>query len=820
MFVHRSNHLEPLVEALAALVSTPSLAPIQPEIIVVQSKGLERWLSMELSRRHGVWANAQYPFPRNFIERALTAVLDEDAEAEAGPGFAPETLCWSIAALLPGLVELPDFAELRGYLRDDVSGARRVELATRIADVFDQYPVYRPELVLDWEAGAAGGWQSILWRALVERHGAGHLARRAASFAAALARRDVSPRGLPGRVSLFGIGSLPPLFVDVLAALAGLVEVHLFVLSPSREHWAEIRSRRDLARAARARGGDDGLSEAALALAEGNPLLASLGRLGRDFQFVLESRVDYREDDRDLYLDASAGELPTMLATLQADVLGLRHRRAGSVEALPLALQADDRSLAVHVCHGPMREVEVLRDQLLAMFHEEPGLEPRDVIVMTPDLETYAPLVEAIFAGDSTENGALPFRIADRGLRVESPTADAFFALLDTAAGRITASAVLDLLGRAAIRERFDLGEDELDTVRDWVVESNVRWGVDAAHRATFQQPPFKETTWRFGLDRLLLGYAMPGDGRVLFHDTLPFDDVEGSGADLLGRFASFCEVLFDVQRSLAAPRPVEGWRDALGAAMDRMVAEPERGAHELQTLRGALSDLAEAAREAGFDEPVPLHVVRARLEAQAAAPGGQHAFLSGGITVCALLPMRSIPFRIVCLLGMNDGAFPRAPRAPSFDLVARHPRRGDRSPRDEDRYLFLEAILSARSRLLLTYVGRSVNDNAELPPSVVVSELLDVLDESFGEADAARRHVVVVHPLQPFSATGFGADGDPRVFSYSARFRDGARALVGLRQGFPSFFRRLPPPDDAGARVTLDELSAFFAKGGDPARA
>ena len=354
--------------------------------------------------------------------------------------------------------------------------------------------------------------------------------------------------------------------------------------------------------------------------------------------------------------------------------------------------------------------------------------------------------------------------------------------------------------------------------MRGWVIGANVRWGVDAAHRASFQQPPFKETTWRFGLDRLLLGYAMPGEGRVLFRDTLPFDDVEGSEAELLGRLASFCEALFDVQRSLGGPRTIEGWRDALGAALDRMIAEPDHGADELQAIRGALYDLAEEAHAAGFDEPVPLHVVRAGLEAHAsiARPGGEHAFLSGGVTVCALLPMRSIPSRVVCLLGMNDGAFPRQRRAPSFDLVAKHPRRGDRSPRDEDRYLFLEAILSARSRLLVTYVGRSMKDNAEIPPAVVVSELLDVLDESFAgaEPDAARRHVVVVHPLQPFSPAYFRAGGDARVFSYAARYRDGARALLGRdpRAEAPASSAagyRLPPRRAPPSRSTSSRASS-----------
>ncbi|MGK4002826.1 exodeoxyribonuclease V subunit gamma [Sorangium sp. So ce1036] len=820
MFVHRSNRLESLLDELAALVAMPGPAPTEPEVIVVQSKGMERWLALELAQHLGIWANARFPFPRRFIEEALAAVLD--APASEAPRFTPEQIVWSIAALLPDLVTQPAFAELRGYLEGDALGVRRLDLAARVADLFDQYPVYRPDRVLAWEAGEDDGWQSSLWRALVARVGATHIARRAADFAAAAARLGEAPSGLPCRISIFGIGSLPPLFVDLFAALGRLIEVHLFLLSPSREHWAEIRSRREIARELRAahRNGPAAEPEEALALAEGNPLLASLGRMGRDFQFVLESRVDYVEDPRDLYVDPLAAGPRSMLAVLQSDILSLRHRRAGDPATPPLPVARDDRSITIHVCHGPMREVEVLRDQILAMLHDVPGLEPHDILVMSPDLKTYAPLVEAIFGTDPRERDHVPFRIADRGIEAESPVLEAFFALLSVVAGRVSASAVLELLGREPIRTAFAIAEDELDALRGWVVESNVRWGIDAAHRARSKQPAFHETTWRFGLDRLLLGYAMPGEGRVLFQGTLPFDDVEGSDGDLLGRFAAGCERLFALEQALAGPHPVAVLHEKLSAALDGLLAAPDGHAHELQALREALADLVEDAREAGFDEPVPLEVVRARLEARLGEPGGAHAFLARGVTFCALLPMRSIPFRVVCLLGMNDEIFPRAARAASLDLIAEHPRRGDRSPRDEDRYLFLEALLSARDRLLLTYVGQSMRDHAEIPPSVVVSELLDAIDEGFtldppargARIRPAREHVLVRHPLQPFSPVYFRAGGDARLFSYAARFCEGARALIDPRVEEPPFFHaRLRPPDEPITAVTLDQLSEFF---------
>ncbi len=822
MYVHRSNRLEPLVSRLAAVCATPGLGPMEAEVIIVQNKGMGRWLGMELARDLGVFANAKFPTPRTFLEEAFAAVLGEAiTAAPPASSFSPERLVWSIAALLPSLELEPAFSELRGYLAGDRQGARRIELAARLADVFDQYPVYRPDLVLGWETSPPGEWQAILWRKLVERNEGlpTHLARRAADAISALDQLSSRPAALPKRVSIFGIDSLPPLFVDAFAALAKHLDVHLFLISPSRAYWAEIRDQREIARSRIAAGKD---ADDDLAHTLGNPLLASFGRIGRDFQYILEGRVDYLEDAGDLHVEPPGS---TMLATLQADILALRHRRPirpnrpdESDVVAPCAIDPGDRSITVHACHGPMREVEVLRDQILAMLHENKDLEPRDIVVMTPDLETYAPLFEAVFGASSADPGHVPYRIADRGLRAERSSVDAFLALLDAATGRLTASTVLDVLGREPVRARFAIDEAEVVTIQRWVTDVNVRWGIDAAHRKSHGQPPFKETTWRFGLDRLFLGYAMPGGDRLLFRDTLPFDDIEGSSAELLGRFADFCEALFDLQRALAAPCSLASWHERLVAALDQLVKEPDEEGGGLQHIREILCTLAEDAKAGGFDEPVSIDVVRSRLRAKLDEPGGGSAFLAGGVTVCALLPMRSIPFEAICLLGMNDGTFPRAARTPSFDLLAKHPRKGDRSPRNQDRYLFLEAILSARSRLLITHVGQSAHENAEVPPSVVVSELLDVIDESFtletiAGPRRAREHVSVRHPLQPWSPAYFEKVGNPRLFSYSPRFYEGARALLGPREAAPAFFpRRLPPPEERALAVTLEELCGFFA--------
>lgn len=831
MHVHRSNRTEQLVEILCDVVREPLASPFAKECIVVQGRGMERWLSMQLAQRLGVWANPEFPFPRTLIERAFAAVSGE--KEDVGARYQPETLLWAIAALLPGFLSHDAFAPIRSYLGDDAAGpsmVRLLQLAERIAGTFDQYVVYRPDMLRAWEAdGDAHDWQPVLWRALVAHLGDGHLAAREQRFLAGIAGREALD-DFPERISLFGLSTLPPLYVRVLFALSRVAKVHLFLLSPSSEYWAEIRSKREQLRAvARATRPGHEPTEDDLHLEEGNPLLASLGRLGRDFQFVLEEGGDYETGDDDLFAEPTAG---TLLGTLQADILHLRERRhdvggrTDRVPALPLA--ADDRTIAVHSCHSPMREVEVLHDQLSRLFEEIPGLHPRDVVVMTPAIDTYAPLVEAVF-GETESRPTLPYRVADRGVRSTDEIVDAFSCLLDVVDGRMTATDVLDLLRIEAVRRRFGIEATDVELVRHWVDRAGIRWGIDERHRAELGQPELREYTWRFGLDRLLLGYAMPAEGCELFRGTSPYDDVEGSSAGLLGRLAELCATLFRFHDELRTPRPLARWRDAFGDLLDDMVASDDATADQHNDVKKALTRVVDRAAAAGFDTDLSLDAVRPLvLEELTRAPTAR-GFLSGGITFCEMVPMRAIPFRVVCLLGMNGDAFPRVRRPLGFDLVAQRPRRGDRSSREDDRYLFLEALLSARDRLLITCVGQSIRDNTEQPPSVVVSELLDALGESFvvpddgpgappREGELASEHaqrrirerVVVRHPLQPFSTRYF--TGDATLFSYATSYYKGAESLIGRRKPAPAFAETaLAEPENDAPTVDLADLAQFL---------
>lgn len=805
--VHHSNRLEILADRLAGLLATPAGPPLAPDWVVVQSNGMARWLSLRVARRLGVCANLRFPFPAALVWEVFRRVLPQVPDTSA---YAPEVLAWRLLGLLSDLDD-PRFAPVRAWLGEG-DDTRRFELARRVADVFDQYLVYRPRWLLDWEAGQDSGpsdpnlpWQAELWRRLAAQDGGCHRARLARDFFERADAATLARARLPARLALFGIPVLPPVYLEVFQRLAAVADVHLFLLNPCQHYWGDIVAERDQAR----RAGED-QDPADLYLETGNPLLASLGKQGRDFiDQVAELPGRSLEDWQDPLETADS-----LLHTLQGDILDLRDRgRDGTPRA---GVAASDHSVQIHACHSPMREVEVLHDQLLALFQTHPELSPAEVAVLTPDIDLYAPLIEAVFATAPAPR-RIPYSIADREPRAESPLVDAFFALLEVAASRFDANRVLALLETPAVRRRFGLAESDLGLIHGWVRATGIRWGIDSDSRAALDLPAVAEHSWRAGLDRLLLGYALPGGEAGLYGGILPYDAVEGGAAQAMGRLHSFAEGLFGLHRSRGERRPPGDWTALLLAWLEGFFAPEGTEQAEAQALRAALERVAAAAERAGCREPVALDTVLAALEPELAEAGPGGRFLSGGVTFCAMVPMRSIPFQVICLVGMSDGAYPRSHRPADFDLMAAagRYRKGDRSRRADDRYLFLEALVSARRVLYLSFVGNHIRDNSVIPPSVLVSELLDLLRRGFHPQDDPDGDVVAQlltrHPLQAFSHRYF--TGDARLFSFSGELCEASRVAGRSRAEQTSLFGPgLPEPGPEWGTVDLDQLTGFFA--------
>ncbi|HEV2368308.1 MAG TPA: exodeoxyribonuclease V subunit gamma, partial [Acidimicrobiales bacterium] len=778
LHLHRAERADLLVAALGELLLDPPDDPLVPEVVAVPTRGVERWLTQRLSHRlgaaagraDGVCANVEYPFPGVLVARATAVACGFDPDQDPWP---PERSVWPLMDIVDAHLDDRFLAPLAAHLRassprpaNGAEGAsRRFATVRHLADLYDRYAVHRPGMVQAWAQRAGSGadadewqeeWQAELWRRLRDHIG---VPSRAERLAAASARLADEPEllGLPDRISLFGLTRLPASQLQVLEAIASHRDVHLFLLHPSGALWDRVarenpRPAPDLMRR------DDPTRGA-----PANPLLRSWGRDAREMQLVLAAHGVSGGDHLPVAsVDASAPE--SLLGLIQADIRADRVPGAGGRPPF----DAGDDSLRVHACHGRARQVEVVRDAILHLLATDPTLEPRDVIVMCPDIEAFAPLVHSAFAGAEEDPGsgapAVRVRLADRSLRQTNPLLAVAAALLDLTGERVTASQVLDLAAREPVSRRFRFDEEELAQLERWVSGTGIRWGLDGAHRRPWSLDAVECNTWGSGLDRLLLGVTMAEDGQRLFADALPYDDVSSPAVDLVGRFAEMVERLQTTLDELGGTQSVDAWRRALVAGTERLAMPAPEDGWQQEQLHRVLAETAEEA--AGSPTSLDRGEVRALLAERLRGRPTRANFRTGDLTICTLVPMRSVPHRVVCLLGLDDGVFPRHAAPDGDDLLLDEPRVGDRDGPGEDRQLLLDAVLAATEHLVITYEGRDLRTNRERPPAVPVAELLDVVDRTVqvpgsdgreGDRDLRPRDAVVIHhPLQSFDARNF----------------------------------------------------------------
>ncbi|MDY0136622.1 MAG: exodeoxyribonuclease V subunit gamma [Thiomicrospira sp.] len=712
--LHTSNKTENLLAHLTQVIRIqPLSSPFARDVFLIQSQGMERWLSQRLADAFGVSANSDFLFPSKFfdhIARHITPEGDSDF-------FQREQLMWRLEARLRDLSHT-ELAPLQAYLQGEQLAIKRFGLAQQLAQVFDQYQLMRVDLLERWQVGQtltshpAEIWQRRLWLDLIADTEQPH---RGQAWLRVIERlKNTQPHNgaftLPERISVFGLTTMAPLLLDFLHALARHTQVHLYLMQPCEHYWGDIRSGKQM-RIERLQ------TEQLEHLGDINhPLLSLLGQQGREFQQMILERgeLDWEFDSFEPFGDACDDSPPrSALVRLQNSLLEGQHSAKIAVE---------DDSIQLVNCHSPMRELEVLKDALLQQLDQDPSLELRDILVMAPDISVYEPFISAVFdhaspSAQTTSSSQPTFRyaIADRSLRSSNELLDTLINLLNLLSSRFEWHAVLDILERESVYPRFDLDADSLAYIRSWVEQTHIRWGRDGAHRQQLHLPALEQNTWHAGLSQMMWGFVKQGTGL----------EIEGSAAQALGGLDAFVrEVLFDYAERTSQPLSLQAWTTLLLNLIDKTLQD--NAYHHLTPLRDMVQRLAQMPS----NETYPLSVIVRWLDLAAGEHKTSQGFLAGQLTFCSMLPMRSIPFKMIAILGLNDGDFPKIDRHPSFDLMglAGQFRQGDRSARRDDRYQFLDAILSARQTLYLSYVGQSMKTNDELAPSVVVSELRDVL--------------------------------------------------------------------------------------------
>ncbi|MBM6550517.1 exodeoxyribonuclease V subunit gamma [Marinomonas ostreistagni] len=854
LMVIQGNRLESLKEVLVEWVKRYPLKPLETDKFLVQSNGIAQWLQQALAQDErdggvGIATSIDVSLPGRFVWEAYRAAF---WELDTQSPFDLKPMTWRLFRLLSQVAQCDHDGHYDALLHFMATGKdpehRRYVLAERIAKLFDQYQVYRADWLQAWQDGldvmpsrdeSASAqtkpvpeeqlWQPMLWRFLVHdveqdpqfAKGKRQVVNRSQIHQDFIeyCRNHGSLEGLPRRVVVFGISSLPNQILEVFHAIAPFTQILLFTMNPSEYYWGDLIEGRQLLRQAQSRRPlREGRTQKDISLDEahlyGNPLLASWGKLGRDYLHSLDEQDEpqvYQPFFVDSKIDLfeSPGET-TLLQQLQDDIFQLRSIDDCKALARLIDVSRDD-SLRFLETHSRQREIEVLHDLLLNEFEQaaQQGqpLAPRDILIMAPDINVYVPHIEAVFGrfakyGEHADARFLPFHIADQSARQQHPIVAAFESLLAITHSRFEATDLLSWLDIPALRNAYQLSEGDVVTLKHWIEQANIRWGLDKEQRRGLGLTyPSEQNTWLFGLKRMLLGYSV-GNGEI-WRDVLPYGDIGGLEARLLGQMHRLVDDIQAVWHAFSTPKVLLDWSQSLQQCLQTFfVASDDHEQRVLSRIEEQIELLEEYVHGSGIEaEQVAIDVVQEALLGQMDEPALSQKFLLGSVNFATLMPMRAIPFKQVYLIGMNDGDYPQISTPMDFDLMVGDYRPGDRSRREDARYLFLEAVLSARDKLVISWQGRSAKDNSEQPPSVLVGQLRDYVAKAWPQVELLEQ-LTQDYPMQPFSRQYFVEPA--KLFTYQQEWEHSAQDQANDVE------QTLPPwaPD---APLTARKLTALF---------
>lgn len=747
LYTYPSNKLEYLVQVLSKLLDVEKKDLFTPTQLIVGSRGMQHWLSMQLAQYRNIAMNLKYDMINGYI---LDICYELTAKQEYKKAYTKDILAWRIFRGLDSI----NNPKLQEYYQN--SDLKKYQLSVKIAEIFSKYISYRSEWLQKWAQGeyinpakpeSDEDWQMLLWQALVKEVQDTPYKVQAEALQK-LNRQNLEKLNIPSDIYIFGVNTISPKNLGFVFELAKYIDVNILYINPCSEYWYDLYKSKISAWL----DSDD---------YELQPLLANLGQQGKEFfnqllenQEKQELEVFEKFDKNSLDFEKLADNNQTQLVSLQRNLLELDCQNHAKQK---------DISISINSCHSPLREVQILHDKLLDMIKADPSIKPRDILVMCPNIEDYSPYIDSVFSRFSTDK-KLPCSIADRTLLDSEPLAASFIELLQLPESNFEVNKILDYLSVPAIQQKFKISDEQLETIRYWLKESCIHHSNNGQ---TF--------SWSWGLKRLMFGFSYSDSNHIIDDKLMTIPVIEGSEIAELGGLYELLELLERYSQELLKPRSLEAWQDYLLEMFDDVFNVTNDEQYIAKKIKDIIVKTVTTAKDVLLTEEIDLYTIRYCLISQLSEPIINNHFLNGKVTFCSMTPMRNVPFRVIAMLGLNNGKFPRQESAISFDLMVRLGRvKGDRTKRDDDRYLFLEAITSARDYLYLSYIGRSVKTNVEQQPSLILKELTSYLYLNYGWGKVDIKE----YPLHPFSSK-----------CYADEYRSYDEAWLKLLQSEPKVF-------------------------------
>ncbi len=727
----------------------------KPIFIVTQTEGMNVWLKTKLAEQLDIAANIVFLTPNDLVTRVNKIIGGSNYET-----LPKESISWALFELLAskdflnkyGTAPAVSYYKIENDPEKSFDDAKRYALAAQLSDLFDQYQMYRHEMIQDWTHMENDNpcFQEFLWRALKNKLGDKLQDKTIArnNIIQCFDNKDILKWNLIKEefieLHFFGLSIFTPFHFEIFEKLASIEDFNLnfYLLNPSpEEYWYEDKPEKTISKWA--------LKYPNKVTTEGNGLLTNWGKVIQD-TFYLFFKND--ENINNYSSDLVPISNQKLLGKLQSDIL------SNSIDKSKIFTDADlsDRSLQIHSSYNKAREVEALYNRILNVFENDKTMTSKDIVV-TCDIDEYASYISAVF---DTAPKKFKYTIADSVYLQGDSSLKALESLLNINNSNFNAETILQLLDFTCIKKKFGIQNTELVCL---IVEKALfRFGIEGNQI---------DDSYLYSLSnsikKIILGISLKIEGT--YDGLYPIDIIEGFDSEEALRFCVFADALVEMLKNRgSAPRSLLEWTNYVDDLSQQFLfvdnEEDEKELRHQSMIVKQLGNLFLVSDPAYCAEEIPWNIFVNSFLDQLGKDRRTKRYVSNGITFCSHIPMRSLPYKMVCMLGLDFDKFPRKDTKLSFSKIS-GTERGDRSVRENDKHLFLESLMSAKDYFYLSYIGNSSKDNTNIPSSVLVEELIAYIADRAEDNDVAKK-LITRHPLHAFS-TKYNKLETPNLVSY-----------------------------------------------------
>lgn len=729
-----SPSIEELVSKMGSYISNCPPSVFQPVTIVTQTSGMDNWLKYRMAEKLGIAANFRYLKQADLIGRVYSW-LGGSYRQQLWSGSTE----WLVFKLLNEEVFKTRFPEIASYYLDtSLDGTlKRLGFAQRIADLFDQYQIYRPDMIREWNQSVVSGsdstdWQKYLWKRLKEVSADAIPDKTVvADFILKQLQQEEVCKRLKERlpvVHLFGLSVLTDYHMRLFNEMGRSINMVFYMVVPSMEVMEGTKT--------------ENKPEWCIQ----NALLNNWGQLICESTAILTKANDQILWNTLLVNDNTPD---CLLKKLQYDIRNNKEKQTAITVS-----DLNDGSLTINACYTPVREIESLYNYLVRVIEtQSEPISPRDIVVLMSDVDAYAPYVKAVFDHAPYK---IPYSIEGESKDSSEGVITALTTLLEIDEQSFTSETVVRLLDSKLIRARFAITDVPL--IRQIIDKANIRFGISGRN-----DDDSYLVSWLYGIKRIVYGICMSGGDEYRDEDVslFPIDDLEGKNSHELIRFVHFVQMLIEMVQTRSEARPLAQWTEYVEQVLENFVEEAsDEASEEYSMVQSQLTKLNSIGEL--MSEQISYELFTSNFMGQL-SENTTSTHYRGGVVFSSFIPMRSLPFKVIAMLGLNFDKFPRKDKQLSYDLMAGDKQQGDRRMKDNDKHLFLETLMAAREKLYISYIGRHAKDNSKLPPSSLVDELIDYIETGCDASSVVRNELVTLQPLHSFSSKY----GTGKYFSY-----------------------------------------------------